>query len=93
MENVCIFSHDQVTYQITAIDYSSFYRESAIARKMNNVCILSHNQVTYHITAIDYSYFYRQSAIWADTDIRFIVKIIVQSVRCQQANIKQVPLV
>ena len=30
MNNVCIFSHDHITYDITAIDYSSFYRQSAI---------------------------------------------------------------
>ena len=48
---------------------------------MINVCIFSHDQVTYAISAMDYSSFNRQSAIWADTDIRLIVKITAQSVR------------
>ena len=30
MLNVCIFSHNQVTHDISAIDYSSFNRQSAI---------------------------------------------------------------
>ena len=30
INNVCIFSHDQITYDITVIDCSSNYRSSAI---------------------------------------------------------------
>ena len=48
---------------------------------MNNGCIFSHDQVPHDITAIDCSSNYNKSAIWADTDIRLIVKITAQSVR------------
>ena len=53
---------------------------SHITRKMNNVCIFSHEKS--HITYdIDFSSNYPLSVIWADTDIRLIVKITPQSVR------------
>ena len=42
----------------------------------------------------DYSSFYRQSAIWADTDIRLIVKIIAQSVTtCEIVTEQRVSLI
>ena len=40
----------------------------------------SHDQVTHEITALQFSSNYSSSAIWADTDIRLIVKITAQSV-------------
>ena len=52
---------------------------SHIARKMNSVCI-SHtikSHMIYNCHRLQFNY----SAIWADTDIRIIVKITAQSVR------------
>ena len=51
---------------------------SNIERKMNNVGIFSYDQFTHDITTKHCSSNYRQIVIWADTDIRLIVKITAQ---------------
>ena len=41
MNNACFFSHDQVTHDITATDYRSFYyRQSAMLPAATDVCLI-----------------------------------------------------
>ena len=47
-------------------------------KKMNNVCIFSHVQVTHGIAVIQRNSNDSNGAIWADIDIRLIVKITAQ---------------
>ena len=54
---------------------------SHIARKMINVCIFSHDKRTHDIYYHTLCSIYSWSAIWADIDIRLIVKTTAQSVR------------
>ena len=54
---------------------------SHIARKINNICIYSHNDVTHDIKQHTSCWISSYSAIWADTNIRLIVKTKAQSVR------------
>ena len=65
---------------------------SHIALKINNVCIVSHDQFTYDINAIDCSSNYRKIAIWADTDIRLIVKTTAHNVSIHKMSTNKAAL-
>ena len=72
MNNVCIFSHDQVIHDITAIDCSSNYSWSVIWGDTDIRLIVK--TTTQSVMKADANILLKvktttQSVIWADTDI------------------------
>ena len=75
MNNVSIFSHDEVTHDLTAVHFSSNYNKSVI-------WVDTDIRLVVKTTA--------QSVIWADTDIRLVVKTTAQSVIWVDTDIRPV---